>query len=270
MSCIRSPKSFQMQNMTTPSSILWQQQDNFCRQATKKRLAQVCGSWSEPGPTISIQNRRANLQDKSTLCTHRMTHYSIISVQIITTCHTNNPLHCNRAQMYLIKITVCWPDTLACFLACILTHCTLQLCSVAHQATAKWFNTLPQTQDTWLPTYKLFVTANFSILRCKPITVSAVLKTKWWHEGVSLHLTSCSCMMVVLPLTTVFTEQRTKLFMGQIKLRYTLHTLSLLSPSQYYQDFKSSQQNSWTFHFLRHHILTFGPTWNKDDTMAGN
>ena len=88
-------------------------------------------------------------------------------------------------------------------------------------------------------------------------------------RGVATPNCSFSCMMVVLPLTTVFTEQRTKLFMGQIKWRYTLHTLSLLSPSQYYQDFKSSQQNR-TFHFLRHHILPFGPTWNKDDTMAGD
>jgi hypothetical protein len=90
-------------------------------------------------------------------------------------------------------------------------------------------------------------------------------------RGVPTPNCSCSCMMVVLSffqLTTVFTEQSTKLCMGQIKWRYTLLTLSLLSPSQYYQDFKSSQQNSWTLHFLRHHILTFGPTWKKDDTMA--
>jgi hypothetical protein len=61
----------------------------------------------------------------------------------------------------------------------------------------------------------------------------------------------------------------TAVFRAQYKILYgpntnkvcPTHTVNLVSPSQYYQ-------HSWAVRFLRHHILTFGPTHNKDDTVA--
>jgi hypothetical protein len=147
----------------------------------------------------------------TTLCTHSMRHSSNISVHIITTCHTKNSLHSNRAQMCLIKITVCRHHILARFLTFIRTHCTLELCSNIVQYTLTNTRHMASNLQTLCDCKFLDteVQTRYSI-SCSENQIVA------WRD---VPTPNCS-MMVVLPffqLTTVFTEQSIKLCVGQMK-----------------------------------------------------
>jgi hypothetical protein len=170
-----------MPSSPSPASILSKQEVNACRQATEKWLVWVCGSWSESG----YETEEVTCGTKaSTLCTHRMTHHSKLIVHRTTPCHINDSLLSNTCQKYPTKMTVFWHNSLLAF--SYTEHYNSATTSVTLSVVQFCVATNPRHMACNLQT---FTTANCWILRFKAVTISAVLKTKWWHEGVSLHLT---------------------------------------------------------------------------------